>query len=140
MSESIEHPGIVEQVDGSKVRVRITQYSACAGCHAKSACTISDRKDKWIDVEDASGDYHTGEAVVIVGENSLGREAVLLAFVLPVVIVLGAIVGGSAAGWSETVSGAFGLLVLVSYYIILYVLRDKLKKHFVFRLKKLKDQ
>ena len=83
MSESIEHPGIVEQVDGSKVRVRITQYSACAGCHAKSACTISDRKDKWIDVEDASGDYHTGEAVVIVGENSLGREAVLLAFVLP---------------------------------------------------------
>ena len=131
MSESIEHPGIVEQVDGSKVRVRITQYSACAGCHAK---------DKWIDVEDASGDYHTGEAVVIVGENSLGREAVLLAFVLPVVIVLGAIIGGSAAGWAETVSGAFGLLVLVPYYIILYVLRDKLKKHFVFRLKKLKDQ
>ena len=63
-----------------------------------------------------------------------------MAFVLPVVMVLGAIIGGSAAGWAETASGAFGLLVLVPYYIILYVLRDKLKKHFVFKLKKLKDQ
>ena len=50
-----------------------------------------------------------------------------------------AVVAGVSAGWEETASGAFGVLVLIPYYIVLYVLRDKLKKRFVFNLKKLKD-
>ncbi len=139
MSENIQHPGIVERVEGNKVFVRITQYSACAGCHAKSACTMSDKKEKIIEVEDVQSTYYSGEEVVIIGQNSRGMEAVLLAFVLPVIILLVAVVAGVKAGWTETMSGASGLLVLIPYYILLYVLRDKLKKRFVFRLKKLKD-
>ena len=37
----------------------------------------------------------------------------------------------------ETTSGLTGLLLLVPYYCILYFLRDKLKKRFIFTLKKL---
>lgn len=140
MSECIQHPGVVERTEGNKVFVRITQYSACAGCHAKSACTLSDRKEKLIEVEDIlATNYHPGESVVIIGQNSMGMEAVLLAFALPVIILLLAIVAGVSAGWTETMSGALGLLILIPYYFALYVLRNKLKKRFVFRLKKLKD-
>lgn len=139
MRESILHTGIVERVDTNRVIVRITQYSACAGCHAKSACTMSDKKEKQVEIEDASGDYHPGEAVVIIGQDSMSMEAVLWAFAVPVVLMLIAVVAGISSGWEETASGALGVLVLIPYYIVLYVLRDKLKKRFVFKLKKLKD-
>lgn len=139
MRESILHTGIVERVDTNRVIVRITQYSACAGCHAKSACTMSDKKEKQVEIEDASGDYHPGEAVVIIGQDSMGMEAVLWAFAVPVVLMLITVVAGISSGWEETASGALGVLVLIPYYIVLYVLRDKLKKRFVFKLKKLKD-
>ena len=139
MHKNVLHPGIVERVDTNRVFVRITQYSACAGCHAKSACTLSDKKEKLVEIEDASGDYHPGEEVVIIGQSSMGMEAVLWAFAVPVILMLIAVVAGVSAGWEETASGAFGVLVLIPYYIVLYVLRDKLKKRFVFNLKKLKD-
>ena len=48
------------------------QYSACAGCHAKSACTAADKKDKIIEVEDSSGNYQIGDAVVLTGQSSMG--------------------------------------------------------------------
>ena len=139
MHKNVLHPGIVERVDTNRVFVRITQYSACAGCHAKSACTLSDKKEKLVEIEDASGDYHPGEEVVIIGQSSMGMEAVLWAFAVPVILMLIAVVAGVFAGWEETASGALGVLVLIPYYIVLYVLRDKLKKRFVFNLKKLKD-
>lgn len=139
MHKNVLHPGIVERVDTNRVFVRITQYSACAGCHAKSACTLSDKKEKLVEIEDASGDYHPGEEVVIIGQSSMGMEAVLWAFAVPVILMLIAVVAGVSAGWEETASGALGVLVLIPYYIVLYVLRDKLKKRFVFNLKKLKD-
>ena len=46
-------------------------------------------------------------------------------------------VTGTSMLWEETTSGLTGLLLLVPYYCILYFLRDKLKKRFIFTLKKL---
>ena len=48
-----------------------------------------------------------------------------------------AIVTGTSMQWEETTRGLTGLLLLVPYYCILYFLRDKLKKRFIFTLKKL---
>ena len=129
MSESINHNGIIEKIDGGTVYVRIIQQSACSGCHAKSMCTASESKEKIIEVPDNSGKFHINEEVQLCGQSSLGLQAVLLAFVFPLIIVFAAIV--------TTTSGLTGLLLLVPYYCILYFLRDKLKKRFIFTLKKL---
>lgn len=137
MSESINHPGIVERIDNHLVSVRITQYSACAGCHAKSACTAADKKDKIVVIEDYSGEYQKGDSVWIVGQNSLGMQAVFIAFGIPVILLLIALLVGTTCGISETANGLATLCVLAVYYLILYKFRDKLKKHFVFKLKKI---
>lgn len=137
MSESIQHKGIVENVDGGTVYVRIIQQSACSGCHAQSMCAASESKVKVIEVPDTSGQFHVNEEVELRGRSSLGLQAVLLAFVLPLLIVVSAIIAGTNMQWKETTSGLTGLLLLVPYYCILYLLRDKLKKQFIFTLKKL---
>ena len=137
MSESIHHNGIIERIEGDIVYVRIVQQSACAGCHAQAMCSAADRKDKIIEVPDRSGAFRPGEEVSIEGRSSMGLQAVFLAFVVPLILVLLAIIAGTETGWGETASGLTGLIVLCMYYGILYLLRDKLKKRFIFTLKKL---
>ena len=78
MSESINHNGIIEKIDGGTVYVRIIQQSACSGCHAKSMCTASESKEKIIEVPDNSGKFHINEEVQLCGQSSLGLQAVLL--------------------------------------------------------------
>ncbi len=137
MSESINHNGIIEKIDGDTAYVRITQQSACSGCHAQSMCAASESKVKIIEVPDNSGKFTVNENVLLCGRSSLGLQAVLLAFILPLLIVVAAIVTGTSMQWEETTSGLTGLLLLVPYYCILYFFRDKLKRRFIFTLKKL---
>lgn len=137
MSENISHTGIVERISDEAVFVRITQQSACSGCHAQSMCTASEKKDKIIEIPDRSGNFSVNESVVICGESSLGLQAVVLAFVIPLVIIVAAIIIGTNLAWEETTSGLTGLLLLIPYYGLLYLNRDRLKKRFIFTLKKL---
>ena len=52
MNNNIKHLGIVESIDGSHVRVKILQSSACSSCSAKSHCNVSETKEKIIDIHD----------------------------------------------------------------------------------------
>ena len=137
MSESIQHRGVVERIEGKIVYVRIVQQSACSGCHAQAMCSASEKKDKIIEVPDRSGAFRPQEEVLIEGQSSMGLKAVFLAFVLPLVLILAAVILGNQLRWKETASALAGLILLFFYYGILYVLRDKLKKRFIFTLKKL---
>ena len=137
MNGTIHHTGRVERISSDTVFVRITQRSACSGCHAQAMCSASEQKDKIIEVPDRSGQFAVNEEVVLTGETRLGMEAVVLAFVIPLVIVVAMVAIGISLAWSESLSGLIGLLLLIPYYGSLYLLRDRLKRRFVFTLRKL---
>ncbi|MCD8194228.1 MAG: SoxR reducing system RseC family protein [Tannerellaceae bacterium] len=137
MSDSINHRGIIDRIEGDTLFVRIMQQSACAGCHAKGMCSASESKEKIIEVRDNSHQYTINEEVILTGKTSLGLKAVLLAFVIPVLIVVGTIIIGNISGWEEASAALASLVVLIPYYGVLYLLREKLKRTFVFTLKKL---
>ncbi len=83
-NNTIKHLGIVENIQGSHLSVRIVQTSACAACSAKGHCSSADSKGqnhRYIDATAAS--YQVGEKVMVVGESSMGMMAVLFAFVFP---------------------------------------------------------
>lgn len=137
MGEHIDHKGIVDRVEGETVFVRIIQQSACADCHAKSMCSASESKEKMIEVTDHSGSFQRGEEVIICAQTSLGLQAVLLAFVIPLLILAsGTAVCLGVFHLHETTGGLISLTLLIPYYYTLYMLRDKLKKRFIFTLKK----
>lgn len=136
MKESIRHNGIVERIEGEKVLVRILQESACAGCHARGMCSASESKVKTVEVIDHTGRFSPDEAVVICGQASLGLQAVAIAFVVPIVLVIAMVATGITLGWSESVSAIMGLLLLIPYYLIVYLMRERLKRKFVFTLEK----
>ena len=139
MSEKITHQGKVERIDNNKVFVRIEQKVACNECHASSLCFVSDKKDKIIEVSDYSGSYALQEEVFVSARSTTGLFAVVIAYALPLLIVIFTVVTGMYISKSEVVGGLAGLLVLLVYYFILYLIRDKIKNNMLFTLSKLSD-
>lgn len=136
MSKIIEHSGIIHQINGKHIRVQITQTSACSDCHAKSACTAADKKDKYIDVEAAnSTNYQVGDEVTLYGQSAMGLFAVLLAFVLPFLLVLGVLFILNNFMDNEVLAGVIALGVLIPYYIILSFFDTKLRSKLKFHIK-----
>ncbi|HOG06275.1 MAG: SoxR reducing system RseC family protein [Paludibacter sp.] len=135
MSKIIEHSGIIHQINGKHIRVQITQTSACSACHAKGACTAADMKDKYIDVEAANSNHQIGDEVTLYGQSSMGLFAVLLAFVLPFLLVLGVLFILNHFMDNEVLAGAISLGALIPYYIILSFFDTKLRSKLKFHIK-----
>ncbi|MBO7233282.1 MAG: SoxR reducing system RseC family protein, partial [Bacteroidales bacterium] len=72
MMDKISHIGIVEEIKGQAVQVRIQQASACDLCHAKSICSSADTKEKFIEVKAPVGSVAVGDKVMVEGAASMG--------------------------------------------------------------------
>lgn len=136
MVTNIKHLGIVENINGSRLKVKIVQSSACSACSVKGHCSASETKEKIIDVYNKNNvPCQVGERVMIVGTTSMGMKAVLLAFVLPfIVLLLALIISLKLTGGDEAVSALVSLGTLVPYYLIIYICRNRLSHSFMFIL------
>ena len=137
MADIIKHRGIVEKINGSHVVVRIVQTSACSACSAKGLCNASESKEKQIDVYVVNPSYRIGEEVVLCGSTSMGMQAVLIAFGIPVLLLLAALfVTMRVTDGDALFSAVVALLAVVPYYLVIYFMTDKLNKTFSFTIEK----
>ena len=135
-NNTIKHLGIVENIQGSHLSVRIVQPSACAACSVKGHCSSADSKDKIIDIIDtAAASYQVGENVMVVGETSMGMQAVALAFIIPFVLLIFTLFLFMALIENELYAALLSLAVLVPYYYILWLNKTRLKQKFSFTIK-----
>lgn len=135
MANTIRHQGIVENINGSHLQVRIIQTSACASCSVKGHCSSADTKEKLIDVSDSNAaSYQPGDRVWVIGELSMGTMAVLLAFLFPfLVLVLSLFI--FMAIWNDELSSSLcSLALLILYYYILWLNKSRLGKKFLFSI------
>ncbi len=131
----IEHPGVIDRVEGRRVFVRIESRSACGNCHARSQCSISEMQEKLVEIPVLNADTYTeGQVVTVSLERSLGFQALLLGYMIPFVIVLIGIVVLMAITDNELLSALIGIGLLPPYYLWLYLIRKRLKDRFHFRI------
>lgn len=134
MSKTVSHKGVVVAVDGRRLKVQIESVSACAACHAKGMCTLSDKEEKLIDIESpAAVDKKVGDVVTVVVTQQRGMQAVVLAYILPAIVVILSLVGLLKIV-SEPVAIILSLLSLAVYYILLYLFRNRISSKFVMTL------
>lgn len=137
MADIIKHRGKVEKVNGSHVVVRIVQTSACSACSAKGMCNASESKEKLIDVYEVNPSYQIGEEVVLCGSTSMGMRAVFLAFGIPIFILLAALfIAMRVTDGDALFSAVVSLLAVTPYYLVIYLMKDKLNKTFSFVIEK----
>lgn len=131
--ETIRHEGIVESVGTESCSVRILQASACSSCSARQLCRSSESKEKIIEVRGHYPTLHVGDTVVLSGSVHQGLRASVLAYVVPLILMLVALFLGTRL-YGEGIGALAALLVLAPYYGVLYMLRDKLGRKFEFSL------
>jgi sigma-E factor negative regulatory protein RseC len=131
--EEITHPGIVESIDGNIIKVKILSQSACSTCNAKGMCSVAEMKEKIVSVNSiGSFTGREGDRVILKMKRSLGARAVWLGYVLPFLIVFVALIVLVYTTGSEGLAAVISLALLIPYYLILYLLKDRLSREFTF--------
>jgi len=137
MDELIRHTGIVLSVSGNMAHVQIVQTSACSACKARSMCMSSESQQKEMDAIMLEP-IQAGDQVEVEVRERLAWKAVLLAYILPFIVMLGIIaVLDLTTEWSEAVVGTLSLCGIALYYIGLSVFKHRLEKQFVFTARKI---
>jgi len=132
----IEHSGIITKIENDCIYVSITQLAACAECHAKTMCSISESKNKIIEIPYTESGFKPGDSVMVTGTPTMGLMAVLYAFVIPLTVILLMLFIFDHFFGSETLAALLCIVSLALYFVVLYLFRKKLKKKFVFTLTK----
>ena len=137
MAEVIKHDGVVDSIERDCIHVRIVQASACAACGAKSLCSAAESKEKIVDVYGANTDaYAIGQRVMVEGSAAMGMKAVRLAFLFPLILLVGVV---ALFMWlfdgNEAVAALSALLALTAYFSVLFALKKKLMSEFTFTIK-----
>ena len=135
-NDVVKHSGVIQQIDGNFLQVKIVQTTACSSCNIKSHCTSSESKEHLIKVYDKEAScYHVGDEVWVIGSTSMSRKAVWYGYLLPLLILMALIIVFSS-WWGkdqEFFVAFYSLACVVIYYFLLYYFgKDKLKKIFSF--------
>lgn len=135
MEEHVSHPGVVVGIGEQDLEIEILSASSCGSCNIKSACGMSEMKEKRITVpRPQDKEFIVGQLVSIVMSAKQGNKAALLAYFIPtlIIIVLTVILSNLMKEWLAALVGIGALAV---YYVVLYFFRDKLRDKFTYEIR-----
>ena len=134
--DDISHMGLVEKVEGDKATVRILSVSACSACKAKGACSMSEMKEKLVEVRlKDHQEVKTGDSVNVAIGQKQGDKAVVLAYALPILVFIGLLLLASTMHANELMAGLVALGGVGIYFLILHLFKSKIESQFMFYIK-----
>ncbi len=136
-SSEISHKGRVVSVTPEITTVEIVSESACGACHAKGLCSLGDSKVKMVEVPTSGwSDIRPGDEVEVVLKASMGHKAVLLAYMIPLVLLVAVLLVAVSAGVGELYAGLAAIAAVAVYYFGLWLMRGRLRNEYIFNIKK----
>lgn len=135
-SVCFEQKGIIESVNNNRITVRIDRGSACGHCSAQGLCNLAESTERIIEVNNSTQLFSIGEWVQVTMSRSMGNKAILLGYFIPFVLFISTLLILSAYGLPEWITGLVSLLILIPYFIILYIFRERLRRTFSFSIHK----
>lgn len=137
MNDKIKHAGVIESVGEDCISVRILQTSACDACKVAGHCNASQSKEKLIDVyNQVNSDYHVGEHVMVVASPGVGMRAVAWGFGIPFILLVATVFLMVKLTGNEGWAALTSLGMLIPYYLVLYLLRDKIRGRLSFSIER----
>lgn len=131
--DTFSHEGIVTKITDDELEIKILAQSACAACHAKSACGMGEQAEKILTVPRPQGrEFALGQKVNVKMAIGQGNKAAVLAYLIPILLLLAVLFVCLGLGLGEGLSALIAIAALIPYYIILYLKRNKLKKQFLY--------
>ena len=135
-NSEISHRGRIVSVTPEVTKVQIVSEPACSACHAKGLCGLGDAKLKEVELPTRGwDDYAVGDEVEVVLRASMGHKAVWLAYVVPLLVMVAALLGTLSAGGSELLAGLVAIGAVALYYGVIWLLRERLRNEYTFNIK-----
>jgi len=136
--ETIDHEGVILDINTDFITVEILNKSACGACAAKGACSLGEAETKLVEVANTGySQFEPGERVNVLLKKSLGHKALYISYLIPLLILVAILLSLSAAGAGDLLTGLAILVGLALYYSIVYLFRDRFRKEYVFTIEKL---
>ncbi|MDC1106671.1 SoxR reducing system RseC family protein [Prolixibacteraceae bacterium] len=136
-NNELTHEGIVSRIENQDAWVKIIAKSACAGCHAKGACSVADVEEKLVHIKNAPLGLEAGKKVTLVANKKQEKFAVFLGYVLPLVILILALILLKQLGFNDSTTAILSLTILAPYYTILYIFRERISNKLEFSIRKI---
>lgn len=135
MDNKIHHSGIIDSIGEGIIKVRILQTSACAACKVASHCNAAESKVKIVDVVcHDTAQYKAGQEVVVSALRNVISHAMMLAFALPLVLMVVTLVSVMLWTDDEGTAGLASLAVLVPYFLVVWLFRDRIGRKISFSI------
>ena len=136
MSNRISHSGVIDKIDGDHVQVRIVQTSACAACKVAGYCNAAESKVKMVDVfcDSVAKQLSVGQTVTVTVSRQVATQALLWAFGLPFLLMVSVLIIVLKWTGSEGLAALSGLGILVPYFIVLWLFRDRMRDRLSFSI------
>ena len=135
MSQKISHSGVIERIEGDRIKVRIAQTSACAACKVAGHCNAAESKVKIVEVIGCdTAKYTTGQEVMVWASKDVANRALVLGFGLPFILMIGVLVAVLYITHNEGVAALAALGSLLPYYLLLWWRRDSIQRGISFHI------
>ena len=134
--DEIRHSGKILEITPDFTTVQIVVSSACASCHAKSMCGMSEAEEKVIMVPtDPYAGHKVGDEVQVMTKMTMGLKAVWISYVIPLAVLMILILSLSSVIGNELLLGFVAIVGVALYYLGIWLFRDRLSDEFVFYIK-----
>ena len=131
----IRHEGRIVEITPEFTTVEILVSSACAACHAKGLCGMSEAEEKVIMVPtDPYAQHQVGDKVTVMTKMSMGMKAVWISYVIPLIILMILILSLSEIFDSQMLCGLASIGGVALYYFFIWLFRGRLQNEFAFYL------
>ena len=105
-------------------------------CKAKSVCSEGGGQVKRMTLaNDGQGDQ-LGEQITLVMRRSAGLKAVVIAYLVPVILVVAALLVFQTVQIKETVAAISTLVLLGLYFLVIRLLRGRLNRELTIEIEK----
>lgn len=135
-SGTIRQSATVIRVDATQIEVEVCRPEACAACKAKSVCSEGGGQGKRMTLANDGQGYQLGEQITLVMRRSAGLKAVVIAYLVPVILVVAALLVFQTVQIKETVAAISTLVLLGLYFLVIRLLRGRLNRELTIEIEK----
>lgn len=123
--------GKIIALKGKNAEVEIKCNTACSGCRQKDTCQIK-KMSRCVTVPVKHPEnFAIGQLVDLEISTRSKLLGLFLAYIAPLLVLLGSLVTSLFLGYSETASALMALLAMIVYYFLLHPMNTEIAKHII---------
>jgi sigma-E factor negative regulatory protein RseC len=126
--QEVTHTGLISKVAKKGIKVKIGVLAGCSHCQLKGSCNMVEQSDDELFIECDPSPFKTGQQVTVSLKSARGTSSMFMSFIIPFIILISSMSVASLFFKNEAIIGIVSLILLLLYFSIYYLFRNRIKK------------